>query len=326
VTGVSGFLTALAIGLIFSCVTFAIRYGQLRAVRSILSVSYKRSRVERGAHERALLAKHGEGIRILILQGYIFFGTAYVVFQQARAVLTAENAARVRALIVDFENVTGIDSSAANSLTKLAVEARRAGATLMWSGLSPADRDLLQRSGIVFDEDGRPRAFRDLDHALETAEEELLADLADEDPEPLENWLARELGLPAGSPLPYGSFERVTVAAGELLFRRDDVADAMYLVLSGRLHVYVGSGEERTRVRSMSAGSFVGEMGVYGREPRSADVEAETDAVLLRLSAEALDRLSRANPYTARALHRLLFRLQGERLRFANAEIAALHS
>lgn len=80
------------------------------------------------------------------------------------------------------------------------------------------------------------------------------------------------------------------------------------------------------RLRSMVAGSFIGEMGPFSNEPRSADVITEQDATLYRLTNTALAQMNEQDPALASAFHSLLFRLQAERLRFASAEIAALEA
>jgi sulfate permease, SulP family len=92
------------------------------------------------------------------------------------------------------------------------------------------------------------------------------------------------------------------------------------------LRVAIESDGGEHRLRSMVAGSFIGEMGLFSREPRSASAIAEQDVLLYRLSVESLERMSAADPALANAFHSLLFRLAAERLRFASSEIAALQA
>jgi SulP family sulfate permease len=327
VTGLKGFLAALAIGLLFSCVSFVIRYGRFRAIRHALSGSNKRSRVERSAAERHALDRDGGAIRILILHGYIFFGTANALLDEARAYLDGRDGTRARSLILDFAFVTGIDSSAANSFATLTALGRRTRTPVVFSSLSDDAYALLTRAEHTIVDAGERSIFIDLDHALEWAEDELLAQIAHAESESVREWMARELGGAAQADAFLAYFDPVDVAAGELLFRRGDASDALFIVTAGRLCVTNGdeAAHER-RLRSMVAGSVIGEMGLFTSEPRSAGVYAEEDATLVRLSAAALGAMTAAHPQLAAAFQAMLFRLQAERLRFANAEIAALEA
>jgi len=60
------------------------------------------------------------------------------------------------------------------------------------------------------------------------------------------------------------------------------------------------------RLRSVSPGVIVGEIAMYLRGPRTADVVAETPCVVLRLSRTALERMEAEDPRLAAALHRRL--------------------
>jgi len=327
VSGLKGFLAALAIGLLFSCVSFVIRYGRFRAIRHTLSGSNKRSRVERSAAERRALERDGGAIRILILHGYIFFGTANALLEEARTYLDGPDDQRARYLILDFAFVTGIDSSAANSFATLTALGRRTGTPVVFSSLSDAAYALLTRAEHTIVDAGERSIFIDLDHALEWCEDDLLAHIALTDAESVREWMARELGGPAQADTFLAYFDPVQVAAGNLLFRRGDASDSLFIVTSGRLCITSGdeAAHER-RLRSMVAGSVIGEMGLFTSEPRSAGVYAEEDAGLLRLTGPALATLTADHPHLAAAFQAMLFRLQAERLRFANAEIAALEA
>jgi len=325
VTGLSSFINALILSLLFSCVSFAIRYGRFRAIRHALSAKHKRSRVERGSAEYDALEAHGGQIKMLLLQGYIFFGTATSVLDQARAFLDPLSPEYARSLILDFSAVSGIDSSASNSFAKLVALGKQTRTQVVFCSLGDAVSDVLVRGGVA-DPANRQRVFPDLDHALEWCEEDLLASIAGIERESVPAWLARELDGSDHSRALLAYFETVHVAAETVLFRRGDPSDFLYIVEDGRLRVSIADGRRVHRLREMIAGSFVGEMGLFTNEPRSADVIAETDAVLYRLARAALERMYEDDPALAKEFGSLLFRLQAQRLRFASAEIAALEA
>lgn len=71
------------------------------------------------------------------------------------------------------------------------------------------------------------------------------------------------------------------VAAGEVLFRRGDAANEMYVVLEGQVDVSL----DGRLVESLPPGSILGEMGIVDHSPRSADAVAASDAKI-----EVIDR------------------------------------
>src|SRR5216117_1563584 len=75
--------------------------------------------------------------------------------------------------------------------------------------------------------------------------------------------------------------------------------DAMYLVLEGELRVRLMIGGKETILVTLSAGEFFGEISLFDHGPRSADVVANTDTLLLKISAEAFDNLAKAAPEIA---------------------------
>jgi NTE family protein len=73
------------------------------------------------------------------------------------------------------------------------------------------------------------------------------------------------------------------VPAGEVLMTLGDPGDSMYLVLSGRLRVFLPDGAGRRAVGEMTRGQFIGEMSMFTDQPRTATVVAIRDSVLVRL-------------------------------------------
>jgi sulfate permease, SulP family len=78
------------------------------------------------------------------------------------------------------------------------------------------------------------------------------------------------------------------------------------------------------RLRTMQAGTVVGEMGLYLNEQRSASVVADEPCSVYRLTANALARMEDEAPEVAAAFHRLMARQLAERLRNADQMIKAL--
>src|SRR5689334_10958507 len=82
------------------------------------------------------------------------------------------------------------------------------------------------------------------------------------------------------------------LAQGQLLFRQGDPADALYVVVQGRVRVSAldPSGQEKV-FAFLGAGDVVGEMGLLTDEPRSATAMAATDTRLLQLRKDDFDGL-----------------------------------
>ena len=78
------------------------------------------------------------------------------------------------------------------------------------------------------------------------------------------------------------------------------------------------------RLRTLGAGAFFGEMGLYSGEPVSADVIAEQPASLHVLMADDLAELERIAPAVAAALHRFVIAYMSERLAKNTATVQAL--
>ena len=73
---------------------------------------------------------------------------------------------------------------------------------------------------------------------------------------------------------------RIELAAGDWLFREGDSADAMFVVLSGRLEVVL----DDVAVRELGPGAELGELALLTGGRRSASVRARRDSALLTLS------------------------------------------
>lgn len=109
-------------------------------------------------------------------------------------------------------------------------------------------------------------------------------------------------------------FETVEIPAGEIVVRQGELADAAYIIVSGRCEV---TREDRgaTRVlRVMEAGEVFGETAILAGSPRTATVRALTEVSLYAITGDVFEReVGRWNPWVAQFVQTLARRLGEER-------------
>jgi CRP/FNR family transcriptional regulator, cyclic AMP receptor protein len=78
--------------------------------------------------------------------------------------------------------------------------------------------------------------------------------------------------------------------AGQPVFARGDAAGAMYVVLSGRVRIFLPAAAQETTVNlsALGPGDFFGEMALLDEEPRLASAAAVSPAVLAELTRDNL--------------------------------------
>ena len=322
-----GFLAGISVGVLAACVTFAVNSSRIRIVKLELNRSKYASRLDRSPAQNRELILHGDGIRIMWLHGFIFFGSANRLLLHVKELVAAQEAGGCRMVLLAFNEVLGIDTSAVMSLVKLRQFTERASVILVLAGLPPKVEHSLRAGGFLRDDDPHCRVFAQLDPALEWCEDRLLEERANRDEtfRSADEWLIREIGGRELLDQLFHYVERVELAAGEMLFHQGESGDHLCLVYSGRVSVLFRPYEgKEIRIRSMMQQTMVGEMGIYRMAPRGASVTVDEPTVILRLTREAMDRMEADNPPLAYAFHKFVIRTLAERLDFANREVAAL--
>lgn len=169
---------------------------------------------------------------------------------------------------------------------------------------------------------------RELDHALEWCENEIITQHQDrvQEETDLRGWFSRILGNEDVAAVLISRCERLEVAAGETIVRAGEEASSMHFILDGRVGVMVPANAEggMTRVRSLGRYTTIGEMGLVSQAPRSATIEAEIASVLYVLSKPQFDALKRDTPILGQKLLTYFVSVMAERLSFANRMIAVL--
>jgi CRP/FNR family cyclic AMP-dependent transcriptional regulator len=112
------------------------------------------------------------------------------------------------------------------------------------------------------------------------------------------------------------------VAKDTYLFREGDAPDAMYIVKTGALVVTKTKGSSEIMLAEIGPGSMVGEMAIFDRKPRSANVKAQKDSEVISLPYDGLTSQMDSLPVWVKAIMRTM----NENLREANKKIKILEN
>lgn len=304
-------VAVVAAALFFGGVPLALLVGSVLAMVMLAhSLSAATSFIpEAGAHfastrvwpseQAEWLAQARSAIRVLRPRGGLFFGTAD---QLAAQLATIDQP--VRYCVIDCSHLTVLDATGCQIVAAGARKLAARQVTTLLAGLDPAnphDRGLV---ALGLDTPSpKERWFRDLDHALEWVEGELLRDrwpevAADQPVELAKTELARGLPGPEMEVLQ----SHLTVAefeAGTVLFERGAAGAALYVIARGLVEIRVSTdvadrGSQRLAV--FGPGRIFGETAMLTGGPRTADAVCVKPARLYELRHESLLELEGLYP------------------------------
>lgn len=112
------------------------------------------------------------------------------------------------------------------------------------------------------------------------------------------------------------------VAKDTYLFREGDAPDAMYIVKSGLLVVTKTKGSSEVVLAEVKPGNMVGEMAIFDKKPRSANVKASKDTEVIALPYDGLAQQMELLPVWVKAIMKTM----NENLREANKKIKMLET
>jgi len=288
-----------------------VRPGEQSAppIRAAYSLGARRSKRRRTDAELSAIREAAPRTAVFELQGELGFVAAEAVSRSVAARLEAE------LVVLDLRRVHRIDRAGLDFVPALAAFLAAGAGQLAVSGraLDSAGPDVL--------------VFERLDEALEWCEDELLARV--EEPgsgaqiAPSDHRLLD--GLTADETASLVS-RLITIDAepGTIVVRTGDPAAELFLVTAGRLSVYAPGGPLAHRLTTLTAGMTFGELAYARREPRSADVVADSHVECRALPFALLEELAATEPVLYGKLLRNLLEVVAESLRLANDELTLL--
>ena len=323
VTIAFGILPGIVAGIAFAILAFVVGYARLPVVRQASTGQFRSSTLERTASEAAILAAKASRIRVLDLQGFLFFGSLERLVQRIRAEVAEAKAGPDREcmLVLDFSNVTGLDSAGCSALAKLGYLALSRNVSLHIAALPASVQQIVDHWGLELGGSAGLHQWPSLDAALEACETRLIAsEQADAVPVAERQ---RQLGgdHPRRNEL-MAMMERLVLEPGDVLIRHGSRATDVYFLESGRLAVMVAPpGGVMRRVSSVAPGAVVGEIARYIDGNRTADVVAEKASVVYRLSQTVQESLDRDDRDLAAFVHAILARALAEKVLRTNRQL-----
>jgi SulP family sulfate permease len=310
-----GFLEGVALGILVTVVLFVVNYSRIDVVKHMLDGATYSSRVTRGRRQRQYLDEHGDQILIWQLQGFIFFGTANSLLEQLRERMGAVDLAPLHAIILDFRQVTGVDSTALRSFTRLARLAEDRNNYLILADLSPQIHRQFSKEGII-ESSHFVRTSADLDHGIEWCENKLLefGGITD-DGMTLRRQLQEILPTAGHVEELFEYLMEKDIEGGYYLIKQGDPPDHVYLIESGQVTAQLElPDQDAMRLETMRGGHVVGELGFYLGSQRTASVVADEASKIYVLSDDDLRKMEAIDPEAASTFHRLIIHLLAERV------------
>ncbi|RMF58814.1 MAG: STAS domain-containing protein [Calditrichaeota bacterium] len=340
--GVFNFLEGIIIGMLIAVILFAVNYSRINVIKNQLTGETYQSNVDRAAPLQQFLKTQGQRTLILKLQGYIFFGTANTVLELVKQRVQNSQLQPLQYLVLDFRLVTGLDSSALHSFEKMKLLAETYGVTLVFVSLTPKLEHQFQIGGIL---DSREKVsihtFMDLDHGMEWIENQLLTEASSDESLWQENQSPQEflssifqfsLAVSGDKPPSLQTIQRVTDYFEECEFKKGDYLiqqgappRGIHIIRHGKVTVMLEDPPHPpVRLRTMSRGTVIGELGVYLKIPATASVIAEEPCSTLFISPEQLMKMEQNHPKAANAFHKFIIHILGERLSNSNRMVHEL--
>jgi sulfate permease, SulP family len=343
-----GFLEGVAIGIAAAIFLFVNKYRQIKVVRHAITGKHYQSCVVRPPLYQQLLKKNGHLISIFELQGFIFFGTASQLSEQIHAMFESKASRKIKYLLLDFYLVTGVDSSALLSFSKIQRFLAQHEVQLVFTNLPEVFQKRWQRDFLETDQKLNLHIFESLDLGLAWCEDQIIHNYTAMGlvakfktmAQSIEDILTRNAAEispvdwidPRVSPEESRHFVRLTnflerrdIQPGEVLLEMGQKVDGLYFVEAGQALAQIRvETKSPLVVRVLTPGTVFGDIGIYTQQTATADIVVSEPGYIYFLSAQNLAKAEEEDPELAIAFHRYIAGGLGEKLAHSSELVRVL--
>jgi glutaminase len=283
------------------------------------SIGKNPSRRSRRPHERDILARHHEQVRVIELVGTLSFSNVDYVSRQLAS------RSRPQFVIFDLHRVTSLTRAGARLVAEEFRELAAHHVTVVLAGVKRDSREW----NIIREWSGSLKNVRDfylLDAAIEWAEDQLVYRYGGAIDFHEATELSEQPLLAGLSPEELADLAAVGTVrhykAGETIVSAGAPATSIFFLRSGAVHITLPDG---VRLATLTAGMAFGEMALI--EPtRSADVLADASAAAIEITIADFERFRDRHPKAGERIMRNLAKILADRLIVANTKVDLLTS
>ena len=324
-----GLLQGVVAGILIAVMLFAIAYTNTEVIRHTFTRDRYQSYIMRAPKLERVLEERGAGIYVVELQGFIFFGMAHQMLDTVKAKVSSEKSPEIQHLLLDFRLVTGLDSSASYSFSRLKQITSQAGVSLSYSNVGESASALLAdvSSGTTVN------IFDDMDHAIARLDEQTIESYRDEvaahESTTTLRYFQQALQLSSDDLAVASHLQRYMHFSeehpGTVLLNEGDPVDCLFFIETGKVNIQTVLPDGTVkRLRVQNGGTVFGEIGMYTDSKATASVVVAEPAEIYSLSQADLHNMEQQDPAFAIAVHRLIARVLGRKLTQANYALIAL--
>src|SRR5688572_7685703 len=329
VVGAFGFLEGVGTGIVIAIALFVVNYSRIDIIKDSLTGSSYQSNTERPFEHRQLIRSLGEQIQILRLHGFIFFGTSQNLVKRVSERLKETDREKLKYLILDFQHVTALDSSAVFSFVRLKQLAEGNKFHLIFTDLNPETQTKLIRAGLS-EQEAWIQFSPSMDYGMEWCESKLLVEEGGSTiihAGTLRAQLKKMFPTSDHVDKFMTYLEKQEVQEYHIVINKGEPSDSMYFIDLGELTTRLEiSNGKFIRLRTQSGGTMVGEMGLFLKQSRTATVVATQPSILYRLSVAEYNKMMQDDPELMFHLHQWIGRVLSVRLAENNHTLEALLS
>ncbi|CAI5736034.1 unnamed protein product [Hyaloperonospora brassicae] len=353
-----GMNQGLAVGALLACLTFVMQSARTPTnapIRGSMSAATLRSHTWRTTDELDVLDRECRNIHVVQLKGHLFFGNINQLSDYVRELFgkgyslknskagpllesTLHDGARLRPnicwLVLDFTLVVGLDSSAADRLTKIKYACDAHNCKIVFAAVPNAYEKFTVHLIELFGDNGMLHVASDLDSALAWCEDGILEKtMVNKHESPAnagranEDELAHIRNLRRFMPdqplsvqqrlLEY--FRKEELDKDTVVWRQGDTPDRALLLIDGALTAVVE--EEAGTTEAVSVGSVVGEMCFLTGEKRKTSLIATKHCVVYVLDRKSFAAMLENDCHLAFLFQGISLRYTSYRLQYVGNRI-----
>lgn len=318
-------INGIVFGILISIVLFIFDYSETKIIRTVVTGDAIYSSTQRSPKVLQALQNYRSSILYLKLQGFLFFGTTYLLYEKIR-IFSSKPDKPIRFMLLDFSLVTGVDSTVRLYLEKLYELTKKNHFVIIITDIPAPILNLFHKKQFIKSENTDILIFPTYNDGLEYCENTILGNYIPN----IENQSFFETVsgyIPDKNMINQllSYFERVELKKGEYAFHQGEKSDSLYFIESGELLVIINEGTvNEAQLYKFNQGSIIGEMGYYTDTIRTASVISKHSSVLLKLDKESLKQLELNSPELAITFNNLIITALVDRLTHANMKVNIL--